>query len=123
LRTTTALALLGENTADEALYSDKTATRPDVVALRDRVAITTRKGESPTLSDVTVHLTDGRLLHEHSDCAVPAADARAQWEPLTSKFRALVEPSLGVARTEEAIGLCRTLDEASSVRPLLAVLA
>ena len=123
LRTTTALALLGENTADEGLYSDETAARPDVVALRDRVAITPRKGESPTLSDVTVHLTDGRSLRERSDCAVPAANAQAQWEPLTAKFRALVEPSLGVARTEEAIGLCRTLDEASSVRPLLAVLA
>lgn len=123
LRTTTALALLGENTADEALYSDETAVRPDVVALRDRVMIKPRKGESPTLSDVTVILTDGRSLREQSDCAVPAPDAHAQWEPLTAKFRALVEPSLGPARTDEAVELCRTFDEASSVRPLLAVLA
>lgn len=123
LRTTTALALLGENTSDEALYSDETAARSDVVALRDRVTVTPRKGESPTLSDVTVFLTDGRSLREQSDCAVPAADADAQWEPLSAKFRALVEPSLGPARTEQAIALCRTLDEASSVRPLLAILA
>ena len=39
LRMTTALALAGEDTFQEALFSDATAQRPDLVALRDRVSI------------------------------------------------------------------------------------
>lgn len=121
LTMTTAMALMGENTADDLLFTDATAARTDLMALRDRVVVTGRKARSATLSEVTVRLADGRVLREEADCAVPAEDVEAQWTLLIAKFHSLVDPVLGAQRAAALVAHCRALDTASSVRPLIAL--
>lgn len=123
LAMTTALALHGENTADEALYSDATAARGDLQDLARRVTLSPRRADSPTLAEVTVTTDDGRTLTASHDVGIPAADVEAQWAPLEAKFRALVEESLGSERTDEVVRLVRSLDELPSIRPLIALVA
>jgi 2-methylcitrate dehydratase PrpD len=107
LRMTTALALAGEDTFQEALFSDATARRPDLVALRDRVSIDPiRVGRGCV---VTVRLQDGRTLSRTGDVSQPLRDLAAQQEKLEHKFRHLTRSALG-AKADEVIGLCRTLE-------------
>ena len=69
LRMTTALALAGEDTFQEALFSDATARRPDLVALRDKVTVDpTQVGRGCV---VTVRLKDGRTLERTGDVSQP----------------------------------------------------
>lgn len=123
LTMTTALALAGENTADDLLYSDATAQRPDLIALRKRVSVTPRSARTGTLSDVTVRLKDGRSLSAAVDVAVPAADVTAQWALLEAKFLALALPAIGQSRVEEVIARCHRLEDEASLKPLIALVA
>jgi 2-methylcitrate dehydratase PrpD len=108
LRMTTALALSGEDTFEEALFSDATAQRPDLVALRERVEIDpTQVGRGCV---VTVRLKDGRELSRTGDVSQPLRDLDAQQAKLERKFRHLATGALGPARAEEVIGLVRTLE-------------
>jgi 2-methylcitrate dehydratase PrpD len=114
LRMTTALALAGEDTFEDALFSDATAARPDLVALRERVEIDpTQQG---TGSVVSVRLKDGRTLSRTGDVSQPLRDLAAQQEKLERKFRHLTFGLLGREAGEEAIEICRTLE----VQPNLA---
>jgi len=108
LRMTTALALAGEDTFQDALFSDATARRPDLVALRDRVTIDpTQVGRG---CGVTVRLKDGRTLSRTGDVSQPLRDLAAQQAKLERKFRHLAGNALGADRTEAVIGLCRELE-------------
>jgi 2-methylcitrate dehydratase PrpD len=108
LRMTTALALSGEDTFEEALFSDATATRPDLVALRDLVEIDpTQVGRGCV---VTLRLKDGRTLSRTGDVSQPLRDLDAQQVKLERKFRHLANGALGAVGAQEAIGLCRTLE-------------
>ncbi|MFI4934357.1 MAG: MmgE/PrpD family protein [Caulobacterales bacterium] len=117
LRMTTALALAGEDTFQDALYSDETARRADLVALRGRVSI------DPTLvgrgSVVSVRLKDGRTLSRTGDVSQPMRDLPAQQAKLERKFASLASRALGRERTDEVIALCRGLEGQASVRRLL----
>jgi 2-methylcitrate dehydratase PrpD len=108
LRMTTALALSGEDTFQEQLFSDATARRPDLVALREKVTIdATQVGRGCV---VTVRLRDGRELSRAGDVSQPLRDLAAQQAKLERKFRHLATPALGAAGVEEAIALCRELE-------------
>lgn len=122
LAMTAAMTLSGENTADEALFSDDTARRPDLVMLREKVTVVPRAAASATLSDVTVRLADGRVLRAEHDVAVPAADLLAQGALLEDKFRALARPVLG-ERTEAVIAVVAELNQAPSIAPLARLIA
>lgn len=120
LTMTTALALSGEATSDEALFTDATAARRDLVALRDRVAV--MPSSKGTLSRVTLRLADGAERSEAIDVAVPDRDLEAQQARLERKFRALVTPRLGASRTEsliEAIASLHSTDDKTSFFSLL----
>jgi 2-methylcitrate dehydratase PrpD len=120
LRMTTALALAGEDTFEEALFSDATAGRPDLVALRDKVAVDpTQTGRG---SVVTVRLKDGRTLSRTGDVSQPLRDLGAQQAKLERKFRHLATPALGAAGAAEVIELCRTLEQQPSLRRLVALI-
>ena len=111
LRMTTALALSGEDTFEEALFTDATARRPDLVALRERVEIDpTQVGRGCV---VTVRLKDGREVSRTGDVSQPVRDLEAQQAKLERKFRHLATSALGPARVEEVIGLCATLETAA----------
>ena len=119
LRMTTALALSGEDTFQEALFSDATACRADLVALREKVEIDpTQTGRGCV---VTVTLTDGRTLSRTGDVSQPLRDLAAQQEKLERKFRAVAGPALG-ERTDNVIALVRDLDRLPSLRLLYALI-
>ena len=121
LRMTTALALSGEDTFNDNLYTNETATRPDLVALRERVAIDpTRAGRGCV---VTVTLKDGRSLSRTGDVSQRMRDLPAQQDKVERKFRHLAVPAIGNGATEQAIAMLRDLERQTDVRALMALCA
>ena len=120
LRMTTALALSGEDTFQEQLFSDATARRPDLVALRERVTIDpTQTGRGCV---VTVRLKDGRELSRTGDVSQPLRDLPAQQAKLERKFRHLATPALGEAGADETIAVVRTLEAQANLGRLTELL-
>jgi len=119
LRMTTALALSGEDTFQEALFSDATARRRDLVALRDKVSIDpTQVGRGCIVS---VRLRDGRTLTRTGDVSQPLRDLAAEQAKLERKFRHLTASALG-SKTDEVIGLVRELETLRDLRGLIALI-
>ena len=118
LRMTCALAITGEDTFDEALFSDATAVRPDLVALRRRIAVEpTAKGAGST---VRIRLKDGRDLARTVDVAIPERDLPTQQTRLERKFRHLARHGLKPDAAERLIEICRSLDRELDLSGLLA---
>jgi 2-methylcitrate dehydratase PrpD len=119
LRMTTALALAGEDTFQEALFCDETARRADLVALRDKVSIDpTQVGRG---SVVTVTLRNGRTVSRTGDVSQPNRDLVAQQDRLERKFRHLTARALGAERADAVIDLCRHLESQADVRRLMSL--
>jgi len=119
LRMTTALALAGEDTFQEALFSDVTARRPDLIVLRERVTIDpTQVGRGCA---VTVRLKDGRVASRTGDVSQPLRDLVAQQAKLERKFRHLATPALGDAAAAEVTELCGALDRLPDLTRLIAL--
>ena len=119
LRMTTALALAGEDTFQEALFSDETARRPDLIALRDKVTVDpTQVGRG---CSVTVRLKDGRSLARIGDVSQPLRDLALQQDKLERKFRHLTTAALG-SKADEVIGLCRTLETLPDIERLMSLI-
>lgn len=123
LRATNALALLGENTASDATYSDATARRGEVVDLTRKVEVATWRKKSHTLSEVAVHLDDGRVLRKEFDVGIPMTDLAAQGQSLTQKFMGLAEPAIGAARAKQVVDATGKLGELANVADLMALVA
>jgi 2-methylcitrate dehydratase PrpD len=119
LRATNALALLGENTGDDRLFSDQTARRADVVSLRDKVEIRPKPVTPHTLCEVVVHLKDGRVVRQAHDVGIPMIDLDRQGDALRAKFLGLAEPVIGKARADEVARLCARLDGLARVPDLM----
>jgi 2-methylcitrate dehydratase PrpD len=113
LRATTAMALLGLDTADLASFTDEMAHDARLVGLRDRVTVTTDRVMSATRAVVTV---DGRQAED--DTGRPAADLDLQGKRLVAKFEALARPVVGTAKAEALVDLVRRVERLSSLRPL-----
>jgi 2-methylcitrate dehydratase PrpD len=119
LRMTTALALAGEDTFQEALFCDETARRPDLVALRDKVSIDpTQVGRG---SVVTVRLHDGRTISRQGDVSQPNRDLVAQQDRLERKFRHLAARAIGAERADAVIDFCRHLESQADLKRLTAL--
>ncbi|MDE1146064.1 MAG: MmgE/PrpD family protein [Azospirillaceae bacterium] len=86
LRFVAALALSGADTAMPGLYTDAATARPDLVALRDRVAVGFGPADwPPDLTEVAVTLADGSRRSARCDTSlIQADDAR-----LRAKFHHL----------------------------------
>jgi 2-methylcitrate dehydratase PrpD len=117
LRMTCALALAGEDTFDEGLYSDATAVRPDLVALRERIAVEPTAPAPGTR--VTVTLRDGRRLTRTVDVAVPERDLERQQARLERKFRHITRNVLPPEMAEAVIDEVRGLETAHDLRGLM----
>ena len=117
LRMTTALALAGEDTFQEALFSDRTACRPDLVALREKVVIDPTQTGRGCLVSVT--LRDGRTISRTGDVSQPMRDLGAQQGKLERKFRHLATPAIGPERAGRVIELCRELEQQRDLAALI----
>jgi 2-methylcitrate dehydratase PrpD len=115
LRMTVALALAGEDTFQDALFSDRTASREDLVVLRRRVSVTS-DAAGPG-STVEIELKNGRVLADTVDVAKPVRDLAFQQAQIEQKFRHLAEPAVGAAT--EIIDICRNLETRPSVVRLM----
>ncbi len=91
-RLTAAMAIAGLDTGALDTYSDAACTRPDLVALRDRVRVATDDTLPDTAARVALQLNDGRgLTQAHDlDAEIPLA---AQQAKLRAKAAALVGPA------------------------------
>jgi 2-methylcitrate dehydratase PrpD len=104
--------------AGESEFSDAVVARPDVVALRERIAATVAGGIGEDAADVTVQCNDGRRLHTFVEHAIGSLERPMSDADLARKFRVLVDPVLGAERAAELIGACRTLADTLDVREL-----
>jgi 2-methylcitrate dehydratase PrpD len=119
LRATNALALLGENTADDTVFSDKTANRADVISLRDKIEVKAKPVAPHTLSEVVVHLRDGRVVRQAHDVGIPMTDLGRQGASLRAKFTSLAEPVIGRSRTEQVADACGRFGELTHIAQLM----
>ncbi len=119
LRATNALALLGENTANDGLFTDKTAARADVIALREKIEVRPKPVAPHTLSEVVVHLKDGRVVRQAHDVGIPMTDLPRQGAALRDKFTTLAEPVIGAARAGKVADICGRFSELSRVSELM----
>jgi 2-methylcitrate dehydratase PrpD len=118
LRATTALALLGRDTAELATYSDATMRDPALVGLRDRIRIVTDPAIATTHAKVDVTAA-GRRFSADADTGMPAADLSAQRARLREKFDALATPVLGATRAAELAEAALHVDEVPAAARLL----
>ena len=121
LRMTAAMALAGEDTSDEQLFSDATAQRPDLIALRDLIDVSpTARG---TLSKLEVVLKNGRTLNAEADVAIPMRDLGTQQERLARKFTGLARPFLGQARAKTLQAMIESLEDVDDISSLTTLLS
>jgi 2-methylcitrate dehydratase PrpD len=103
LRATTALALLGDDTARLATFSDRRMADPDLIAMRDRVTIVADQSLAATRSVVVVTTDDGRRLEAEDDTGRPTDDLDQQEHRLVAKFLTLAAPVVGGGRAEAIV--------------------
>lgn len=121
LRATVAMALLGDDTADPAVFNDARMAAPDLRAL---IACTTVKARPGALTRASVRVqVAGGVVHEASrDSGTPERDLARQRARLEAKFTRLVAPVAGAARARDIAACVARLDALASVRELTALL-
>lgn len=123
LRLNAALAVFGEDTAAPAIYSDATARRADLAALRDRVQAHFMPEDWPRMAAaVRITTRDGRVLEAYHDSSLPDANLVRQRERLVTKFMALAVPVVGTARAaeiERAVGALEHMEDIGALMSML----
>ena len=119
-RFTAALALAGEETGSLDVYSEEMAARPDLVALRDKISVLGHDDFGANCTDITVHQSDGTVIRESRDMAIPNSDIAAQWDKVETKFRALAKPLVGAEKTDRIVESMRNLENLDDVATLMA---
>jgi 2-methylcitrate dehydratase PrpD len=120
LRAATAMALLGDDTADPEAYTDARMAAPDLVAMRDRVHVVADSEGAPAVATATIRTAAGDELRETTDAGVPAADLALQGDRLEAKFMTLAGRRLGARRAGELRDIVERLDSLESVAELTA---
>lgn len=115
---TAALALSGEDSADDKTFSDAHAVRPDLVALRERITVVTRKTSSFLMSDVTIELAGGATIRAEADTSRPETDLDLQWRRLIEKFGAMTQSYLA-PRIDEVVEICRSFEHQTDISALM----
>jgi 2-methylcitrate dehydratase PrpD len=121
LRLTTAMALTGTSTAGIDSYDESLTRNPQLIHYRDMVTVRAHETPSP---DTIVRITteDGTSFEASCNVAIPMRDLEAQWQKLGAKFLLLAAPVLGDEQAGQVLEICRTLEHAEDLQPLLAAL-
>lgn len=118
LRHTAALVLTSRDTSSIETFGDAQARDPAVVAMRERVTVVAdRAPGGPT--PVEVRTTDGRVLREAYDVAIPETDRTRRAAHLTAKFTALASPVVGREAAARIVALVHELHGLNSLRSLM----
>lgn len=116
---TAAMALLGYDTAALESYCDDMATRPDLVSMRKRVNVVAKEGVSLSRTEVSLTLSDGRILERAIDVAVPSDNLEQQWTSLTAKARSLIVPILGEHKCRRILALLAYIEAETTLDALM----
>jgi 2-methylcitrate dehydratase PrpD len=114
---TTAVALLGLDTAKESTFSDENATDAAIVALMDRTTVeasdlNVRNG--PT--EVSLALKDGRTLSISLDTRQQPESLDAEWDRLLRKFTSVTADTIGERAATRFAQRVQDFDREPSVR-------
>ena len=93
-------------------------TRPDVIALRDRIVATHDGAVAEESADVTVVLRDGRKHHVFVEHAIGSRERPMTDADLARKFHGLVDPVLGVERAKRLVEMCAGIAAMKDARKL-----
>jgi 2-methylcitrate dehydratase PrpD len=121
LRATVAMALLGDDTADPAAYTDERMRSPELIGLRDRVTVRASEEVTGTQAAVVVRTAAHEELGESVDVGIPATDLEGQWERITAKFLRLAKPMVGEERALRLHGLVGGLEKLEDISELAAL--
>ena len=115
-----AFVLAGLDTAALETYSDENASRPDLVALRQRVQVQTGYPGHRNGARVELDLKDGRSYSKDLNVGLPAEDLVSQNQLLLAKFHGLADPILGRERAEALAAEIAGLDGARDLSAMMA---
>jgi 2-methylcitrate dehydratase PrpD len=105
--------------AGEEEFEDGIVARPDVIALRDRIQATVDPAIAEDAVDVTMKLSDGRVLHLFVPHAIGSLERPMSDDDLARKFHGLVDPVLGASQANELIAQCKDMASAGNVQSLV----
>jgi 2-methylcitrate dehydratase PrpD len=97
--------------AGERQFTDAAVRDPQAVALRRRVRVHTDPGIGAEQADLTIHLSDGRVLTRHIEHAIGSLERPMSNAALEAKFTDLAEGILSPQRIRNAIDLCHRVGE------------
>jgi 2-methylcitrate dehydratase PrpD len=121
IRYAASLALMDRGSGPDA-FTDEAVRDPVMIAARERISVipVDRIASTGKPTEVTVRLKGGEVHTACLDALIVAADDElgAQWARLERKFRELVVPLLGEARSKELVGLVRRIDTLGNIREL-----
>ena len=118
-----AAAALVDGAGHDAQFTDARVNDPVIAAVRSRVSATVDATIPEHEVFVTITLTDGRQVSKHIEHASGSPANPLSDAVLDTKFRDLVEPVYGAVRAAELLDVARNLEDATSITPLLRLIA
>ena len=115
------MAIAGVDTATLGSYSDETARRSDLVALRERIELIDQDLPNPNCANVVIRTKSGQRLENFADVSEPCPDTETQRSKLTEKFHRLVVPVIGDERTGWLVSAIDQMDQSPAAVALFGV--
>jgi 2-methylcitrate dehydratase PrpD len=109
--------------AGEKQFQDAVVRDPAVAALRRKVRVQTDPAVQTRQGDLTVTLTDGRILQRHVENAIGSIERPLSDDALEAKFADLAEGVLPRAQTQRLIRLCWDIEATPDAGQLAAAAA
>jgi 2-methylcitrate dehydratase PrpD len=107
--------------AGEHEFSDAAVTRPDVIALRERIKAQTDDAIKEDSVDLSVTCRDGRTINLFVEHAIGSMERPMSDADLRAKFHGLVDPVLGASRAGQIIEQCASVATLGELRALTAL--
>jgi 2-methylcitrate dehydratase PrpD len=104
-----AIALI-EGAGGERQFSDRAVRDPTVVELRGKVAPIVDPAIKPEQVDMTIELSDGRMLRKHIEHAIGSLEKPMSDADLERKFLDLAEGILTASQAQRVIDACRSVE-------------
>jgi len=112
-----------DGAAGEKQFSDAAVLDPQTIALREKVHTSIDPSVKPEQVDMTVTLTDGRVLHKFIEHAIGSVEVPMTDQQLAAKFTDLAQGILADAQIARVMALCTGVESlpAASAIALAAV--
>lgn len=102
-------------------FSEATMRDPEVMEVVPLVELEAVQGQAPHSAHLDVYLEGGEHLHEDTDIVIGHPDNPMSWGDLYTKFQALVEPILGIRKTETLYECLRNFDRPDSLQKVMSL--